>query len=164
VPDRHGGKEQNRPVIRLVRARNDVAEVRLPEKPTDSPSLGPAHQQRIDAMQAAIRAGGASARPSIFREAPPRPGPSKSELDHRLAEELEYIVRQLEQVGGVLADDPILLTRHARSLQSIDAMKQSLRNLASVIAADNKASAVDFISLTELKARLQRKGIRSLGD
>jgi hypothetical protein len=136
----------------------------VPEKRTDPLSTGPPHQQRVDAIQAAIRAEGPSARRSLFREPPARPPPSKNQLDHRVAEELEYIVRQLEQVGGVLSDDPILLTRHARSLQSIDAIKQSLSNLASVVGAEDKVGAVSFISLAGLKARLQRKAIRGLGE
>lgn len=124
----------------------------------------PEHQRQVDAIQAAIRGEAGTARPSIFKPPPPRPEPSKNLLDHRLAEEVEFIVRQLEQLGGVLSNDPILLRRHSAELQSIDLMKQSLRHLAQVIAAEDKALAADRVSLTELKARLQRKALRPIGD
>ena len=66
------------------------------------------HQQQIDAIQAAIRSEAGAARPSLFKPAPPRPAPSANLIDHRIAEEMEYIVRKLEQLGGILANDPIL--------------------------------------------------------
>lgn len=124
------------------------------------------HQQQIDAIQAAIRseAGkGGEARPSLFKPAPPRPAPSTNLLDHRIAEEMDYIVRKLEQLGGILANDPILLRRHSYELQSIDLMKQSLRHLAQVVAADDKALAAGQVTLTELKSRLQRKALTPIG-
>lgn len=124
------------------------------------------HQQQIDAIQAAIRseAGeGGAARPSLFKPPPPRPAPSTDILDHRVAEELDYIVRKLEQLGGILANDPILLRRHAYELQSIDLMKQSLRHLAQVVAAQDKALAAEQVTLTELKSRLRRKALTPIG-
>jgi hypothetical protein len=103
-------------------------------------------------------------RQGIFKPPPPRPAPSTSLIDHRIAEELEYITRQLEQIGGILAEDPILVRRHAGPLQSIDTMKQSLRNLANVVAAEHKSLAADRITLPGLKARLQRKALRSVSE
>jgi hypothetical protein len=122
------------------------------------------HQRQVDAIQAAIRSGEEVGRPGLFKPPPPRPAPSANLLDHRVAEELEYIVRQLEQIGGILAGDPILLRRYAYELQSIDMMKQSLRHLAQVVAAENKAIAAELVSLTELKARLLRKALKPIGD
>ena len=124
------------------------------------------HQQQIDALQAAIRSeegAGGAARPGLFKPAPPRPAPSANLIDHRVAEEMEYIVRKLEQLGGVLANDPILLHRHSYELQSIDMMKQTLRHLAQIVAAQDKALAAGQVSLTELKARLQRKALKPIG-
>jgi hypothetical protein len=121
------------------------------------------HQQQIDAIQAVIRSEEGVARPSLFKPAPPRPAPSTNLIDHRVAEELEYIVRKLEQLGGILANDPILLRRHAYELQSIDMMKQILRNLAQIVAAQDKALAAEQVSLTELKSRLQRKALTPIG-
>jgi len=121
------------------------------------------HQQQIDAIQAAIRSDEGAARPSLFKPAPPRPAPSANLIDHRVAEEMEYIVRKLEQLGGILANDPILLHRHSYELQSIDLMKQSLRHLAQIVAAQDKALAAGQVTLTELKSRLQRKALTPIG-
>jgi hypothetical protein len=124
----------------------------------------PDHQRRVDAIQAAIRAEGALARPGLFKPPPPRPAPSSNQLDHRIAEELEFIVRQLEQLGASLSNVPIQLSRHSAVLQSIDLMKQSLRHLAQVIAAEDKAFAADLVTHTGLKAKLQRKPLKPIGD
>lgn len=128
----------------------------------------PEHQRQVDAIQAAIRSGAGadagSVRPGLFKPPPPRPAPSANQLDHRISEELEFIVRQLEQLGGTLSNDPILLHRHSAELQSIDLMKQSLRHLAQVVAAQDKAHAADLVTLTALKARLQRKPLRPIGE
>jgi regulator of protease activity HflC (stomatin/prohibitin superfamily) len=126
--------------------------------------LPPDHQRQVDAMQAAIRSELVSGQRSLFKPPPPRPAPSTNPLDHRIAEEMEFIVRQLEQLGAILANDPILLRRHAVELQSIDLMKQSLRHLAQVVAAEDKALAADQVTLTELKSKLQRKALRPIGD
>lgn len=123
-----------------------------------------AHQQRVDEMVAAARNEPRPARPSIFKPAPPAPQPSTRLLDHRIAEELEYMARTLEQIGGILSEDSILLIRHAAPLQSIDLMKQVLGQLARVIAAEDKEAVADRITLTELKARLRRKALRPLAD
>ena len=42
-------------------------------------------------------------------------------------------------------------------------MKQSLRHLAQVVAADDKALAAGQVTLTELKSRLQRKALAPIG-
>jgi len=128
----------------------------------DSHLATSAHQREVDAIQAAIRAEGGSARPSIFKPAPPRPAPSEDPLDHRIAEELETIGRRLDLLGDALAADPALLHRHAAQLQSIDLMRQMLGHLAQVVATEDKAQAVALITLSELKARLQRRPLSSL--
>lgn len=130
----------------------------------DSAPAAPAHQRAVDAIQAAIRAEGGAARPPLFRPAPPRPAPSGDLLDHRVAEELEAIARRLDLLGGTLANEPILLHRHAAQLQSIDLIKQTLCHLAQVVATEEKEKAVALITLTELKARLQRKPLTSIGS
>lgn len=83
-------------------------------------------------------------------------------LDHRLAEELDYVRRRLDHLGGILAQDPVLLRKHAASLQDIDLINQTLGHLAKVIGAEDKDAAADRISLAELKGRLQRKPIASI--
>ena len=124
----------------------------------------PAHQQAVDEAQAAIRAEIKAGNRSLFKPPPPGPGRSDCVLEQRIAEELELVVRQLEQLGDILAGDPILLHRHAPQLQSIDLMQQMLGHLGRVIAARDKTMAVDRISLTELRARLKRKALRALNE
>ena len=124
----------------------------------------PEHQSRVDAMVAAVRAETPSKRPTIFKPAPPRPAPSQDELDHRIAEELDYIRRHLELLGGILANDPILLHRHGQQLQSIDMINQLLGHLGRVIASGDKQLAADQITLQDLRARLLRRPLRPLGD
>ncbi|HYJ52106.1 MAG TPA: hypothetical protein VEW04_02955 [Allosphingosinicella sp.] len=131
---------------------------------------GPDHQRRVDAIQAQIRSeiaarGGPAAppRPSIFKAPPPRPAASSSQLDLRLAEELDHAVRKLEHLGGALAANPILLQRHAAELQSIDLIKQVIGHIARVVEAEDEEWAVELITLQDLRSRLQRKAIRPLG-
>lgn len=121
----------------------------------------PPHQARVDAVQAAIRAEGR--RPGLFRPPPPRPARSSREIDLRLAEEIELAARHIEQLGDALVSDPAFLHRHGLALQAIDRVNQDLRHLAGVVAADDKESAAERISLQELRRRLTRKGIRAIG-
>jgi hypothetical protein len=122
------------------------------------------HQQRVDEMIAAVRREAQTGRPNLFKPAPAKPEPSTRLLDHRIADELDYLARQLELLGGILVNDPILLMRHSGPLQSIDLMKQSLAQLARVVAAEDKEAVADRITLTELKGRLQRKSIRPVAN
>jgi hypothetical protein len=124
----------------------------------------PAHQQTVDAAQAAIRADLETGRRSLFKPPPPNPGRSDSVLDQRIGEELELVVRQLELLGDVLVSDPILLQRHAQQLQSVDLIQQVLGHLARVVAARDKAMAVDRVTLVELKARLKRMALRPIAS
>jgi hypothetical protein len=136
----------------------------IPNAGPVSAQVPPEHQRQVDAIQAAIRSETGAVRPGLFKPPPPRPAPSTNLLDHRLAEEMEFIVRQLEHLGGTLANDPILLRRHAAELQSIDLMKQSLRHLAQVVGAEDKALAAGLVTLSELRGRLLRKALRPIGD
>lgn len=127
---------------------------------TSGPS---AHQQLVDEHQARIRAELQSGRRSLFKPAPPTPGRSDNLLDERIAEELDLVVRQLELLGDVLSSDPILLHRHTTQMQSIDLMQQVLGHLSKIVAAGDKSMAVDRVTLTELKGRLRRTALRSVG-
>jgi len=129
----------------------------------------PEHQRQVDIIQARIRSELSglreppAARPSIFKPPPPRPAPSANQLDHRLAQELDHVVRKLEQLGAVLADNPILIHRHMAELQSIDLIKQVIGHIARVVEAEDEEWAVERITLQDLRARLQRKAIRPIG-
>ena len=122
----------------------------------------PDHQRRVDEIQAAIRAEAKAARPSLFKPPPERSPPSSDPLDHRIAEELDCIQRHLEQLGGVLAGNPLLVHRHATQLQSIDLVNQVLGHISRIIASENKALAVDQVTLQDLRGRLVRKPLSVL--
>ena len=121
------------------------------------------HQRRIDEIQAAIRAETApSPTRNLFKPAPKRSPPSTDPLDHHLAEELECIRRPLEQLGGVLAGNPLLVQRHATQLQSIDLINQVLGHISGIIASEDRELAVEQVTLRELRSRLQRKPLPPL--
>ncbi len=122
----------------------------------------PAHQIWVDAAQTQVRADLKAGRRSLFKPPPPGPGQSDDIIDQRIAEELDLVIRHLEQLGDILVGDPILLRRHAQQLQSLDLMQQVLGHLGSVVAARDRAMAVDRITLVELKARLKRRALRSI--
>ncbi|WP_129794228.1 hypothetical protein [Sphingosinicella sp. CPCC 101087] len=117
----------------------------------------PEHQRRVDEIQAQVRDEEGCARASAFPPKPPRPDCSTDALDHRIAEEIESIRVDLDLLGGTLVCDPALLERHAKELQSIDRIHQLLGHLARIIAAEQKDLAVDQVTLTDLRARLQRR-------
>jgi len=127
-------------------------------------SNAPVHQQLVDLAQAQIRADLLAGRRSLFKPPPPGAGRSDHVLDERIAEELDLVIRQLAHIGAILSDDPILLRRHAAQLQSIDLMQQVLGHLGSVVASADKPMAVERVTLSELKARLKRKALRSIAD
>ena len=123
---------------------------------------GAAQQRLVDQVKAEVRSGAETSRPSIFKPAPPRPAPSTNPIGHRMAEEIECIRRHLDLLGGTLANDVVLVRRYASQLQSIDLVNQQLGHLAAVTSTEDKAQAVERISLEDLKARLKRRPLGSL--
>ena len=116
------------------------------------------HKSRGDVISGEFGAG-ATARRSIRRDPPPTPPalvPTDDPLRLRLAEELEYARRMLDIMGDELTADGAMVVRHARSLQMIDIVGQSLSHLAAVIRSSDPDGAVERIGMTELKARLTR--------
>jgi hypothetical protein len=127
-------------------------------------------QSRCDAIQAQYRAEGhgrsstdrAPERRSIRRDPPPRPPALISTDDPlrlRLAEELEYVRRMLDQMGDALSADPMVVGRHMTSLQTVDIVGQILGHVANVTRSSDPSGAVDLIGMCELKARLTRSKI-----
>ena len=117
-------------------------------------------QARVDAVQAEVRAE-AGSRKSIRRDPPPRPPdipPTDDPLSQRLADELDYARRLIERMGNVLSADPTVVARHLVTLQSVDIVGHVLGQLAAVIRSSDRAETVDRIGMTDLKARLQRRG------
>jgi hypothetical protein len=72
------------------------------------------------------------------------------------AASLEKMAREVEEMGAELAGDPDIVGRHLGSLQSLDRWSQHLCQLASVIAADDPAAAVDEVTLGELRDLLRQ--------
>lgn len=130
-----------------------------------APAAGIAdHQRRVDELVSAVRSDTSSKRPAIFKPAPLRPGASSDPLDRRIVEEVECIRRHIELLGGILANDPILLHRHGRQLQSIDLINQVLGHITRVIAAEDKELTVQQVSMQDLRARLERKPLRPIAS
>ena len=127
-------------------------------------------QSRCDAIQAQYRAESRERsltphvpeRRSIRRDAPPLPPaliPTDDPLQLRLAEELEYVRRMLDQMGDALSADPMVVGRHMTSLQTVDIVGQILGHVANVTRSSDPNGAVDRIGMCELKARLTRSKI-----
>jgi hypothetical protein len=121
----------------------------------------PSSQERCDAIQADFRAEPPVRKP-LRRDPPPVPAalvPTADLLLLRLAEELEYSRRLLEQMGEALSGDGFLIARHTVSLQAIDIVGQILGHVANVVRSSDPKGAVDRIGMTDLKGRLQRTKI-----
>ena len=101
-----------------------------------------------------------AARKPLRRDPPPTPPalvPTQNELHLRIAEELDYARRLLDQLGDELSGDPAVVARHTRALQSFDIVGQMLGHLSSVIHSCDPEDAVERIGMAELKARLMRR-------
>lgn len=122
----------------------------------------PKHQREVDTLQAVLRRERQEGKRPLFKPPPPAPAQSGNPLDERLAEELEFLRRRIEALGGLLVGDPILVARHAAALQDIDLIGQTLGHLAKIVAAADKPAAADRVTLAELKSRLQRKPLLSI--
>ncbi len=77
-------------------------------------------------------------------------------LSLRLGEELDYVRRMLDTLGDQLSNDPILIRRHAITLQSLDRVGQILGHVRNVIRSSDQHAAVAEIGMSDLKARLSR--------
>lgn len=115
-----------------------------------------AGQQRIDRIQAEIRAGQAP---------PPEPAVPigvgagdelERALPQRLAEEIAYVQRLIESIGDALIGEPLIVHRHAGALQKFDAADQILGHLASILKAADPVGAAERVGMEELRARLLR--------
>jgi hypothetical protein len=129
--------------------------------PTHPKTPEPSSQERCDAIQAEFRAKPPE-RKSIRRDPPPLPPalvPTDDVLQLRLAEEIEFTRRLLDQMGEALSSDGFLVARHTVSLQAIDVVGQILGHVANVVRSSDPTGAVDRIGMSDLKGRLQRTKI-----
>lgn len=115
---------------------------------------------RVDGAQSEFCGEGGLRKP-IRRDPPPRQPdipPTDDALSLRLADELDYVSRMIEQMGNALSADPTVIARHVVTLQAVDVVGQMLGHLASVVRASDRAAMVERIGMGDLKARLQRRG------
>ena len=110
-------------------------------------------QQRVDDVQASIRAGKEVA--STERK---QSGPSQLNVSARVAEELGYVSRLLEELGDKLSTDQ-MASRHGAQLQNLDVAIQLLGHLAEVLTAPDAALAIKRIGMEELRRRLLRRAL-----
>ena len=106
-------------------------------------------QQRVDAVQRAVRAG-ASPPPELAGLVRPGAGDPLTLLLAVLAELQETV----EGLGGELVSDPDILARHLGALQSLDIISQSLAAIGHLITADDERRAGATMVLAKLRARL----------
>jgi hypothetical protein len=101
-------------------------------------------------------------RKPLRRDPPPLAAalvPTDDALKLRLAEELEYVRRMLDNMGDQLSADTGVLMRHSVSLQTVDIVGQILGHVASIVRSSDPNGAVERIGMCELKARLKRQAI-----
>ena len=116
-------------------------------------------QARCDAIQAAFHSEDGAL--SLSRDPPPQPPeipPTDDVLKLRLADELDYARRMLDQMGDELAADMGVVMRHSVALQAVDIVGQMLGHIAGVVRSADPDSSVERIGMCDLKARLVRKG------
>ena len=77
-----------------------------------------------------------------------------TELDHRLAAELDHAREMLVAMGDQLAMDDQVVAEHGLALQAVDIVGQLLGHIANVVRADDRHAAVERIGMCELKAKL----------
>jgi hypothetical protein len=108
-------------------------------------------QLRVDQIQAAVRSGAA-----LPMDSAPQASPvvGAGALDRRIARELADLKRELDEVGEAFADDIDMLMRHEKSLQRFDIAIQTIQYLADLMAAPDRAKAVDDVPMHDLRSRL----------
>lgn len=110
-----------------------------------------AGQQRIDAIQATLRAGGP------FAAADPLVTPARAAVVDNVADEVAAAARFLRSLSDRLADDMAVIVAHGDVLQQLDPLAQTLDHLARVLTAADPSPVIDAIGMDDLRARLTRK-------
>ena len=80
--------------------------------------------------------------------------PNVTDLEIRLAEELDHARRMLVELGDELAMNAEVVAEHGVALQAVDIVGQMIGHIANVVRAEDRGGAVDRIGMCELKARL----------
>ena len=109
-------------------------------------------QARVDGIQAALRQG--AEMPTGPPGEPPPERIDRDRLDALIAEEIDQVGRALEAALDELSENPEVITRHERALQSLDIACAILDSLAPVLRAADRDKAVDSIAMHEIRSRL----------
>lgn len=80
---------------------------------------------------------------------------ASSALRHRIADELDQMRDDLEELGSELCGDEAILHRCMGFLQKFDEMGQRSRWLATLLRADDPGDVLDEITLQSLADRLK---------
>jgi len=109
-------------------------------------------QARVDGIQAALREG--AAMPAAPPSEPVAERIDRDRLDALIAEEIGQVGRALEEALDELSENPEVLMRHERALQSLDIACAILDSLAPVLRAGDRDKAVEAIPMHEIRSRL----------
>jgi hypothetical protein len=99
-----------------------------------------------------------SIRRTAWQHADPALEPTDDVLLQRIADELEFAWRQIDNVRGNLSRDSVTAFRHGTSLKTIDTVGQALGQLAVVLRSSLPEVAVQRVLMPDLRGRLQRTG------
>jgi hypothetical protein len=111
-------------------------------------------QSRVDQIQAAIRSG----RDIADEDMPVASTPELiTDVEARVAEELDHVQRMLDEVAGDLIGDVALVQRYGEALQRFDNACQILNQLSSILKAKDRPAAIAAVNLEALRDRLLRK-------
>lgn len=77
-------------------------------------------------------------------------------LSERLAEEIDFATRTIDDLCSALTKDSHLIKTQSNNLQRMDAVTQSLTQLANILRSTDQLSAISNCPLGNLKARLLR--------
>lgn len=91
-----------------------------------------------------------------FRSMPPPGAPHSPALLAGIAAQLADFAQHSENFGIVLCSDATVAGNYLVQLQQIDRLAQSLREMASVLAASDPAAAVAAIRLGDLRHALEQ--------
>ena len=111
-------------------------------------------QSRVDQIQAALRSGRDIADQEVTVASSPE---LITDVEARVAEELDHVQRMLDEVAGDLIGDVALVQRHGEALQRFDNACQILNQLSAILKAKDRPAAIAAVNLEALRDRLLRK-------
>ena len=80
-----------------------------------------------------------------------------TDVEARVADELDHVQRLLDDVAADLIGDAALLQRHGDALQRFDNACQILNQLSAILKAEDRAAAIAGVNLEALRDRLSHK-------